>query len=389
MIELSVEELIKRSFNSPRRRQLKYLIRIFSSKNSFAKESIKLIKYRKKVIGISNSIYSKSENEIAGFFRSTFHDYVDKILHLNLEQLIVSVDSINDAVIENKAENEIAANTKKILAQIKKEKQNENLLIQLKQIKDLILTKSLAVASRGYLNNKDSREELTTQISFTEKYFNDFKKVLEIEDNPEIEIELAKFGKTMIQFFEKGLEIYNSKKSEEGYLDFEDILLLTQEILKKESVRANLSQKFKYIMVDEYQDTNEIQYEIFLPILDYLKYGNLFVVGDEKQSIYMFRDADLEVFTKTKNEIEIASGKERLLSLPDSFRMAPALCLFTNYLFQNLFASPNNIFNEVEHADLICARDDSIKGKVEILIPEEDENGKNKIQMLILFQEEY
>ena len=126
---------------------------------------------------------------------------------------------------------------------------------------------------------KISREELATQISFTEKYFNDFNKILEIEDNPEIEIELAKFGKTMIQFFEKGLEIYNSKKSEAGYLDFEDILLLTQEILKKESVRANLSQKFKYIMVDEYQDTNEIQYEIFLPILDYLKSGNLFVVG--------------------------------------------------------------------------------------------------------------
>ena len=195
----------------------------------------------------------------------------------------------------------------------------------------------------------------------------------------EIEIELAKFGKTMIQFFEKGLEIYNSKKSEAGYLDFEDILLLTQEILKKESVRANLSQKFKYIMVDEYQDTNEIQYEIFLPILDYLKSGNLFVVGDEKQSIYMFRDADLEVFTKTRNEIELASGKERLLSLPDSFRMAPTLCLYTNYLFKNLFASPNNIFNEVEHADLICARNDNIKGKVEILIPEEDENGKNKV----------
>ena len=117
----------------------------------------------------------------------------------------------------------------------------------------------------------------------------------------------------MIQFFEKGLEIYNGKKNESGYLDFEDILLFTQEILKKESVRENLSQKFKYIMIDEYQDTNEIQYEIFLPILDYLKSGNLFVVGDEKQSIYMFRDADLEVFTKTRNEIGIASGKEHLL----------------------------------------------------------------------------
>ena len=85
LIELSVEELIKQSFNSPEEETLKYLIRIFSSKNSFSKELIKLIKYRKKVIGISNSIYSKSENDIADFFRNTFNEYVDKILHLNLD----------------------------------------------------------------------------------------------------------------------------------------------------------------------------------------------------------------------------------------------------------------------------------------------------------------
>ena len=78
-------------------------------------------------------------------------------------------------------------------------------------------------------------------------------------------------------------------------------------------------------------------------------------------------------------KLELHPGKNIFLSLPDSFRMAPALCLFTNYLFKKLFASPNNIFNEVEHADLICARNDDIKGTVELLIPEEDENRKNKI----------
>ncbi len=379
LIELSVEELIKQSFDSVEEEKLKYLIRIFSSKNSFAKELIKLIKYRKKVISISDKIYSKDAKEIAAFFRNTFHEYVNKILYLYFDQLIAAIEVINNSVLSLKPENESALTAQKILGDIKNESKNKNPLLQLKQIKDLIFTKNLTVASRGYLNDRDVREELIPQISFAEKYFKDFNKILEIEDNPEIEIELAKFGKTMIQFFEKGLEIYNGKKSESGYLDFEDILLLTQEVLKRESVRENLSQKFKYIMIDEYQDTNEIQYEIFLPILDYLKRGNLFVVGDEKQSIYMFRDADLEVFTKTRNEIESASGKEHLLSLPDSFRMAPSLCLFTNIIFENLFASPNLMFNEVNHANLICARNDTVKGHIEILIPEEDENGKNKI----------
>ena len=57
-------------------------------------------------------------------------------------------------------------------------------------------------------------------------------------------------------------------------------------------------------MVDEFQDTNEIQYEIFLPILDYLKSGNLFIVGDEKQSIYKFRDAEIEIFNLTRRNIK-------------------------------------------------------------------------------------
>ncbi len=127
-------------------------------------------------------------------------------------------------------------------------------------------------------------------------------------------------------------------------------------------------------MIDEYQDTNEIQYNIFLPILDQLKKGNLFVVGDEKQSIYMFRDAELEVFDLTKQNIESASGKDSLLTLPDSFRMAPAICLFTNLLFRKLFANPEVLYNEVAHSDLVCARQDEVPGKIEILITEENGN---------------
>ena len=88
----------------------------------------------------------------------------------------------------------------------------------------------------------------------------------------------------------------------------------------------------------------------------------------------MFRDAELEVFFQTKREIEKTSGNENILSLPESFRMAPNLCVFTNYLFRNLFINSSlntqlggNIFNEVVHSDLICARDDNFSGNVEIL----------------------
>ena len=179
------------------------------------------------------------------------------------------------------------------------------------------------------------------------------------------------------------MEIYTKKKSENGYLDYEDILLHTYGILQKDEIREELSEKYKYIMIDEYQDTNEIQYQIFLPLLSFLKKNNLFVVGDEKQSIYMFRDAELEVFERTRKDIELKSGKEALLTLPDSFRMAPSLCVFINQLFKSLFSNPRVIFNEVEHKDLICARNDSNLGEVEILLNEKNKDEEDKEAELV------
>ncbi|MEW6654922.1 MAG: 3'-5' exonuclease, partial [Bacteroidota bacterium] len=105
-----------------------------------------------------------------------------------------------------------------------------------------------------------------------------------------------------------------------------------------------------------------------MPILDHLRAGNLFVVGDEKQSIYMFRDADLEVFDKTKREIVKSAEPGSSLNLPHSFRMFPQLVLFTNKLFGNLFANPQKEFNEVAPSDLICTKSDIEIGSVGILL---------------------
>ena len=105
-----------------------------------------------------------------------------------------------------------------------------------------------------------------------------------------------------------------------------------------------------------------------MPILDHLRAGNLFVVGDEKQSIYMFRDADLEVFDKTKREIVKSAELGGSLHLPHSFRMFPQLVLFTNKLFCNLFANPQKEFNEVAPSDLICTKSDNEVGSVGILL---------------------
>jgi ATP-dependent helicase/nuclease subunit A len=153
-----------------------------------------------------------------------------------------------------------------------------------------------------------------------------------------------------------------------GFLDFEDILIKTRKLLEVQSVKKTISGKYKFLLIDEYQDTNEIQYEIFLPLLEDLRKGNLFIVGDEKQSIYRFRDAELQVFTRTKTDIKKTHGKDSLLTLPDSFRMAPAICFFVNSIFNNLFREHHTFFGEVSSSDLVCARQDNFQGQVEFLL---------------------
>jgi ATP-dependent helicase/nuclease subunit A len=367
LIELSIEETIKNALSGKEYSEdTKYLIRLFGSRAIFASQLRSLIKDRKKVFQLQEEIYNQTQIKITEFFYSEFLKIAGRIIQINLEKFINVFTDINESVLSNKNDNTKALEIKKLLSDLIKTVSVENRIQLLQSIKEIGFTKSGTVGKLGYL--KDGREGLSEQINFSEKYINEVS-ALELPGNhKEIEKELAIFGLTILKVFSKVVEEYESKKKENSYLDYEDILILTKNLLKIPSVKKDLSDKFKYIMVDEYQDTNEIQYKIFLPILADLKEGNLFVVGDEKQSIYMFRDAELEVFKLTKKNIESASGEQYLLSLPDSFRMAPGICLFVNKLFRNLFSNPNELFNEVNHTDLVCAKQDGQESLVEIII---------------------
>jgi ATP-dependent helicase/nuclease subunit A len=374
LIELAVEEVIKTTLaNSAENEKLKYLIRLFSSKMILSRELISSIKNRRNLLILSQELYNKPEKEIADHFFEKFVALTKKILIDELGTFVEMASAINNKVLSNSPKNPNAAEIKIVLAKIKIFNGIESILESLAAIKDKMLVKAGTIAIKGYLSREDA-ESIPSECSLVEDFLGKLKYFELPSNHSEIELELARFGQIFIYFFRKTLNLYTEKKREGGYLDYEDILLVTQNILLIDDVRKALSQKFKYIMIDEYQDTNELQYKIFLPILDHLKSGNLFVVGDEKQSIYMFRDAELEIFNKTKSEIIETSGTESLQTLPDSFRMAPNICLFINSLFQNLFSNPTSLFNEVGHSDVVCARDDELQGNIEILLAEAMEN---------------
>jgi ATP-dependent helicase/nuclease subunit A len=119
---------------------------------------------------------------------------------------------------------------------------------------------------------------------------------------------------------------YREAKDRESALDFEDLQLLARTLLKtNDEIRERESWRFRSIMVDEFQDTNRLQCEL----VDLLARddGELFFVGDEFQSIYRFRHADVEVFRERREQV---GG---VLALTQNYRSRPEVLDVINHLF--------------------------------------------------------
>ncbi|MCU7496998.1 MAG: UvrD-helicase domain-containing protein [Ignavibacteria bacterium] len=382
LLDLSVEETIKHFISDEENSgKLKYLLRIFASKNALKNAVATLIQKRKTILKLASGLYLQDEDEICRSFYRKFEQFVLPFIESGKERLLGDIAVINEKVLSLKPGNTLALEVRLIASKLEVTSDFKNLLGLLNELKSrLIAASTSSLRKQGYLDSQ--RETLHGEIKRVEDYFSRISGFELPEDHENVELELTRFGKSLISVFNWALASYGEKKRRLGYLDFEDILIFTQKILTRPEVSEALREKFLYIMIDEYQDTNEVQYEIFMPVLDYLRHGNLFVVGDEKQSIYMFRDAELKVFNRTKGDIMAASGQKNLLSLPESFRMSPAICLFTNYLFRSLFKDPDPLYNEVGYSDLVCAREESTPGSVEIILAGKSDKSATEAELI-------
>ena len=386
-IELSVRELLR---DPEKNTDIKRLVRILGSKTRLASELSGMIKKRKNIIDLIQNFYSGGADEIEKFIADVFNNNVKILFENELPLFLTHLNRINLSVLDNNSKNKSAIEIQSVLETLKSGEGLISKLTKLKNISSKIVTGKGVIRTQGYLPSS-LKAEVESSINFVEDFIKKLD-MIEISNNQqETEKELAKTIQSLIQVFKYVMLSYERKKSESGVLDFEDILLKTKMLIRNASVKQSLSSKYSYLLVDEYQDTNEIQYEIFLPLVDELKSGNLFIVGDEKQSIYRFRDAELNLFSKTKNDIMLIYGQESLLTLPDSFRMAPAICFLVNSLFKNLFNEPNLYFNEVSASDLVCARSDDFKGQIEFLVSDCEEESEAELvaKKILLLKESH
>ena len=125
---------------------------------------------------------------------------------------------------------------------------------------------------------------------------------------------------------------YNKHLMQNNALDFDDLLLHTLRLLRSDGEALEyLSDKFKYILVDEFQDTNAVQYDIIKLLAS--KHGNIFAVGDDDQLIYAWRGAEVENILKFE-EVFI-NPKAKVYKLERNYRSTGSILKLANCIIKN------------------------------------------------------
>lgn len=158
----------------------------------------------------------------------------------------------------------------------------------------------------------------------------------------------------LASLFEDLYATYQADKRAEEVLDFSDLIQETLTLLRTQpELRATLREQFEYIMLDEVQDTDPRQWELvqlLTSITDTYDNCNVFVVGDEKQSIFRFRGADVGQFRQERTQLDAANDSQGLppdepteateaRGLARNFRSLPAVLQPVNDLFDELFGT--------------------------------------------------
>ncbi|MFN2514220.1 MAG: UvrD-helicase domain-containing protein, partial [Pyrinomonadaceae bacterium] len=129
----------------------------------------------------------------------------------------------------------------------------------------------------------------------------------------------------------------NEEKHKLSALDFDDLELRALDLLARPEVVTRAAERYKFFLVDEFQDTNGLQRRLLERLAlqkSRRESANLFIVGDRKQSIYGFRGADVDVFREMTDTLTSIGGEEKPLLL--NFRSQPPLINFYNFLFRRL-----------------------------------------------------
>lgn len=186
-------------------------------------------------------------------------------------------------------------------------------------------------------------------------------------------------SKTFQTFMSDFVEAYRECKRQENAFEFADISHYTIEILENfPQVREAYQERFHEVMVDEYQDTNHIQERM----LELLSNGhNRFMVGDIKQSIYRFRQADPQIFNEKFQRYAQNPQEGKLILLKENFRSSSEVLSATNDVFARLMDQEVGEINYDSMHQLVFANTKltpNPDNKAELLLYDKDDSGQEE-----------
>jgi len=210
-------------------------------------------------------------------------------------------------------------------------------------IPDLLWDRSLRDALSG--RKKGSKKFWGDIVDEARSYHSElYIRWKEIKDdfilfNAEIELSHIKLLKSYYSLVSEFVELYRKELYVSGLIDFGGLEIEAEKFLESRSdeARKYLS-KFKHLLVDEFQDINPIQNRIIELIIELNPDIITFFVGDEKQSIYRFRGAEVEIFNKLRKQT-------KLLRLNQNFRSVEPLMHFYNWFFRYFLGESEPEFN--------------------------------------------
>ena len=255
----------------------------------------------------------------------------------------------------------------------------------LSQIACLISTKSGTFAKRDFLGLGVKTIGIESEIEFLMSASETLKEMLS-DDNGF----LIDTTRDVLHLYTRIERAYRHAKLAQGQLDYPDLQLKLRDLLKNNAeIRERLQARYRYFMVDEYQDIDPLQEELVMLLTDNLNAANLFIVGDAKQGIYGFRGADIRVFNQTRKKIEAMQGAS--IGMEENFRSLRDVVGFVNVFFHNLMDDGNESEFEVAYQQLVqgrpapaevSANTPEAQGKIEIILGQKGDDAINENELI-------
>lgn len=234
----------------------------------------------------------------------------------------------------------------------------------LEQLEKYYDCKKLSRLKRNNLLDDESKEEIKVARNRYKKCYDDIKKQYfstSLSQEREIIQKLSEYITLLTEFVRDFYDEYSGMKLQKQLMDFSDLskyaldILIDKDTMEPTDVAKQLSDYYYEIMIDEYQDSNNIQ-ELILTSISKERQGinNIFMVGDVKQSIYRFRMARPELFIDKYTTYTAGGEAKERIDLHTNFRSRNHVLTFANRIFEKLMRKSIGGVEYDEAAALKC-----------------------------------